>query len=82
MPGPASSAPSWYRHAAACGSAALVLLLLYWTSRRNYLLFHGIVELVGVAVAWGVFLLVWNTRRAIAHDAFAVLGLSLFAAGG
>ena len=58
--GPVSEAASWRRHACMLGFAALVLPVLFRTSRENYLLFHGIVELLGVAVAWGVFLLVWN----------------------
>lgn len=74
-------AASWRRYACMLGFAALVLPVLFWTSRENYLLFHGIVELLGVAVAWGVFLLVWNARRFIAHDAFAFLGLALFSTG-
>jgi PAS domain S-box-containing protein len=79
--GPVSEAASWRRYACMLGFAALVLPVLFWTSRENYLLFHGIVELLGVAVAWGVFLLVWNARRFIAHDAFAFLGLALFSTG-
>lgn len=63
------------------GLAAIVLPVLFWASRENYLLFHGVAELLSVAVAWGVFLLVWNSRQFVKHDAFAFLGLSLFFAG-
>ncbi len=78
----ASASNSWRGQAAILGLAALVLPVLYWASRENYLLFHGVAELLGVAVAWGVFLLVWNSRQFVKHDAFAFLGLSLFFAGG
>ncbi len=69
------------KHGVVLGSVVVALLVACWVSRENYLLFHGFVELISVAVAWGVFLLVWNARRFIAHDAFAFLGLSLFFAG-
>ena len=37
--------------------------LLYLTSLYSYLLFHVFVELFSIAVAWGIFMVVWNSRQ-------------------
>ena len=42
---------------------AIILIALYFISLQNYLLFHGIVELAGIAVALCIFIIVWNTRK-------------------
>ncbi|MCF8108664.1 MAG: PAS domain S-box protein, partial [Desulfohalobiaceae bacterium] len=47
----------------------------------NYLLFHSLVELGAVAVAWSVFLLTWNTRRLHVPSGFLVLGLAYACVG-
>ncbi|MCF8040105.1 MAG: PAS domain S-box protein, partial [Desulfohalobiaceae bacterium] len=60
------------------GYAALGILLLlglFAVSRSNYLLFHGIAELFSIAVAWSVFLLVWNVRQYMQNDGLFFLGL-------
>ncbi|MCF8105048.1 MAG: PAS domain S-box protein [Desulfohalobiaceae bacterium] len=54
---------------------SLFLVGLFAVSRLNYLLFHGLVELFSIAVAWSVFLLVWNVRRYMQNDALYFLGL-------
>ncbi|GAB6057825.1 hypothetical protein JCM31598_09420 [Desulfonatronum parangueonense] len=48
--------------------------MLFIVSRYNFLLFHGIAELFSIAVAWAVFILVWNARRYINNDALLLLG--------
>ncbi len=55
---------------------AILLAILFVISRYNYLLFHGIAELFSIAVAWSVFLLVWNTRGYMKNDALVFLGIS------
>jgi signal transduction histidine kinase len=45
---------------------------LYATSRYNYLLFHGLVELFSVVVACGIFMIAWNSRHFV-HDGFVML---------
>ena len=57
------------------------LLVLFFVSRYNYLLFHGLVELFAIAVAWSVFLLVWNTRRISSNDALLFVGIAYFFVG-
>jgi PAS domain S-box-containing protein len=55
--------------------ASVVLAGLFAVSRVNYLLFHTLVEMGAVAVAWGVFLLVWNARRLDAAPGLVTLGV-------
>ena len=58
-----------------------LLLLFYLLSQINFLLFHGLVELFSVAVAWSVLLLVWNTQRIARNDALLFLGIAYFFIG-
>jgi len=52
------------------------LLVLYSISTVQFLLFYGIVELVGLAVAFSIFIIVWNTRRVIPDTFFLITGIS------
>ena len=54
---------------------------LFVVSRHNYPLFHSLIELASIAVAWSVFLLVWNARRFIANDALVLLGIAYLFVG-
>ncbi len=54
---------------------------LFALSRTHYLLFHNLTELFSIAVAWSVFLLVWNTRRMASNDALLFLGIAYFFIG-
>jgi PAS domain S-box-containing protein len=58
------------------------LAALYLLSRYNYLLFHTVVEIGAVAVAWSVFLLVWSARRLKAPPGFVMLGVGYLFVGG
>jgi len=62
--------------------ALLILAGLYLVSLRNYLLFHGIVELASIAIAFSIFIIVWNTRRTITNTFFLVIGISFLFTGG
>lgn len=55
---------------------AALLIALFFVSRYNYLLFHSIAELFSIAVAWSVFLLVWNVRLYMKNNALIFLGIS------
>jgi PAS domain S-box-containing protein len=59
----------------------LILAGLFVISRFNFLLFHGLAELFAIAVAWSVFLLVWNTRRMVRNDALLYLGIAYLFVG-
>lgn len=54
---------------------------LYLTSFYNYILFHAIVELFSVAIAWGVFALAWNSRRLIHNNYLLLLGIAYLFVG-
>jgi signal transduction histidine kinase len=54
---------------------------LYLTSFYSYLLFHAIVELFSVAIAWGVFALAWNSRRLIRNNYLLLLGIAYLFVG-
>jgi PAS domain S-box-containing protein len=62
--------------------AAAFLILLYLISLQNYLLFHGIVELAGITVAFSIFIIVWNSRRNINDTFFLFIGISFLFIGG
>jgi PAS domain S-box-containing protein len=63
------------------GFGAALLFGLFAVSRYNYLLFHTIAELFSIAVAWSVFLLVWNIRPYMKNDALFFLGISYLFVG-
>ncbi len=47
----------------------------------SYLLFHTTVEIVGIVVAGGIFMLSWNTRKINTNDYFFFLGIMYFSVG-
>ena len=56
-----------------------VLAGLCLTRTCNYLLFHTVVEIFTVVVAWSIFLLAWNTRRLLDNHYLLLVGIaSLF----
>jgi hypothetical protein len=64
-------------------SNAVVLLLLilsgtglYWISRKNYLLFHGIVEVFSIVVACAIFMIAWNSRRLLDNHYLLFMGIA------
>jgi len=71
--GPAALAAAVALAAVAVGLAAL--------SGYNYLLFHVLVELVSIAVAWSLFLLVWNARRFMRDPLLLTLGVGYLFVG-
>ncbi len=60
---------------------ALALTALYLLSRTNYLVFHTLVELASVAVAWGIFMLAWNSRHLSDNRYVLFLGLAFLFVG-
>ena len=55
---------------------ALVLFGLYLTSRHSYLLFHSLTEIFSIVVAFGIFVLTWNSRRFIDNSYILLLGIA------
>ena len=70
--------PSWYL---AILAGALVFAGLYLSSLYNYLLFHSIAEVFSVVVAFGIFIIVWNSRRLLDNSYFIFIGIAFFFIG-
>ncbi len=49
---------------------------LYLLSRRSFLLFHTIVEMLTVCVAFAIFLIVWNSRKFIENNYLVFIGIA------
>jgi len=62
--------------------AALVLVVLYLTSTYNYLLFHSLAEIFSIVVAWGIFLVAWNSRKYLNNNYLLFLGVAYFFVAG
>jgi PAS domain S-box-containing protein len=60
---------------------AALLILVYLTYLYSFLLFHVIVELFSVVIAFGIFAIGWNSRKNIKNSLFVVLGISLLFIG-
>lgn len=54
-----------------------VLGALYVISQHNYLLFHSLIEGFSILIAFGIFVLAWNSRRMVENGGFLLfLGLA------
>ena len=79
---PVPSMRSFFRTTSSASQLrAIILVGLYLISLQNYLLFHSIVEFAAIAVAFTIFILVWNTRRVITDSFFLLLGISFLFTG-
>jgi len=58
-----------------------ILILLYFLSRSNYLLFHSVVELFSISIACTVFIIVIATHRYSENKSFLFLGITYFFVG-
>ncbi|ACL02277.1 PAS/PAC sensor hybrid histidine kinase [Desulfatibacillum aliphaticivorans] len=59
----------------------LFLISLYWLSQQNFLLFHVLVEFISIVVAWGLFILVWNSRSMMEENALLLVGAAYLFVG-
>jgi PAS domain S-box-containing protein len=59
----------------------LLLLGLFLASRYSYLLFHSIAGFFSVAIAIGVFVIAWNTRRFQENNYLLFLGIAYLFVG-
>jgi signal transduction histidine kinase len=60
----------------------LILVGLYLTSLYDYLLFHSLVEIFSVLIAFGTFAIAWNCRRFMDNTFFLFLGIAYLFIGG
>jgi PAS domain S-box-containing protein len=54
---------------------AAVVAGLYLSSLYSYLLFHSLVEIVTIAMAFAIFMLAWNTQRYFSNGYLTMLGV-------
>ena len=60
----------------------VVLTGLYLTSLYSYLLFHSLSEIFSVVVAWGIFMIAWNSRQFLDNNYFLFVGIAYLFVGG
>jgi hypothetical protein len=58
------------------GTAVMALLVIFRI--YSYLLFHTTVEIIGVIIAFGIFMFAWNSRKFAENDFILFLGISFF----
>ena len=58
------------------------LVGLYLTSRYNYLLFHSLAEIFSIVVAYGIFMIAWNSRKYIENDYLIFIAIAYLFIGG
>lgn len=54
---------------------------LYLISLQNYLLFHGLVEIFSIVIAYSIFIIAWNTRNLHENHFFLFLGIAYLFVG-
>ncbi|AFM25673.1 MASE3 domain-containing protein [Desulfomonile tiedjei] len=62
--------------------AVSLFVALYLTSVYNYLLFHSLAELFSIVVAFGIFVVAWNSRTFINNNYLLFLGIAYLFVGG
>ena len=72
----------WEKQILFAGLVTVGLVLLYIIQVQNYLLFHSIVEIVSIVVAFAVFIVSWNARKEIESSFIAIVGISYLFVGG
>lgn len=55
--------------------ALLGAVALYFLSRQNYLLFHGVTEVFGVVIAGSIAMIAWNSRQLVRNHFLLFIGL-------
>lgn len=73
---------TWLKIATNFAVGVCLLLTLLIISRHNYLLFHSLAEFFSIAVAFALFIVVWNSRQFVANTAFVYIGTAYLFIGG
>ena len=59
----------------------LLLIGLFAASLYNYLLFHALVEIFSIVVAFGIFMIVWNSRYLVRNSYLLFIGVAYLFVG-
>jgi len=54
---------------------------LYYVGLSNYLLFHSLVEIFSIVIAFTIFIIAWNSREHLADSYLYLLGIAYFFIG-
>jgi PAS domain S-box-containing protein len=57
-------------------ASCLLLLVLFVSVKESYLLFHTLVELFSVTVAFAVFIVTWNSRKILDNNYLFLVGIA------
>ncbi|SDF67583.1 MASE3 domain-containing protein [Sporolituus thermophilus] len=78
-----ATAPKWLINSTKTGAALLLLILLSaYISFTNYLLFHSLIELFSVIIAFSVFIIAVNTHKIATNNYFMFVGIAYGFVGG
>lgn len=72
----------WEKQILFTSLVTVALVILYIIQMRNYLLFHSIVEIASIVVAFAVFIVTWNARKEIERSFIVIVGISYLFVGG
>ncbi len=72
---PAGEKP-WPSRWITAGIAVLIFAVLYGAELYHYLLFHSLVELFSIVIAFSIFTFAWNCRRFLQDNYFVFLGIA------
>ncbi|MFP4393920.1 MAG: MASE3 domain-containing protein [Anaerolineales bacterium] len=64
------------------GLGTLLIIGLYLTSLYNFLLFHTLVEIFSIVIAYSIFILAWNSQRWIDNNYLLFIGIAYLFVGG
>lgn len=58
-------------------TGVILFFVLYLISQDNYLLYHEVVEITSIAVASGIFFIIWNSYRRLDNYFFLILAIGI-----
>lgn len=62
-------------------TSSLILVVLYLTSLYSFLLFHVLIEIFSVIVAFAIFMFAWNARERTRNGSLLLMGAAYLAVG-
>lgn len=60
----------------------IILVSLYLVNNCNYLLFHSLAETFSTAVAFALFMIIWNSQKFIDNNYLLIIGIAYLFIGG
>lgn len=60
---------------------SIVIVVLYFTSYHDFLLFHSLTEIFSFVIAFGIFLIAWNSRKIQKNHYLLFLGIAYLFVG-